>query len=170
MTKNTKNSATMARVSLLAMTILSALFGGCVGEPPIEPQGLALGTGSWRFEALSDGDEVELVRGAQGGWHIWTSVRWENAVGEPPEMTLRAGMADGSGEPHEVPMAGSFDPEHNGHRDLVGFPCILPEPSCMVGELVRIEVDAIVDGQPVHLERDVRVLGGNYPPPACETE
>ena len=42
--------------------------------PPAEAR-VEIGTGSATFVALADGDPIELVYGAQGGWHVDTAVR-----------------------------------------------------------------------------------------------
>ena len=39
---------------------------------------ISLGTGHNSFEALNDGDGVEMTYGPQGGWHIWGSIRATN--------------------------------------------------------------------------------------------
>jgi hypothetical protein len=36
---------------------------------------IELGTGQDRFVPLEDGDAVDIVKGPQGGYHIWGSVR-----------------------------------------------------------------------------------------------
>lgn len=36
---------------------------------------LELGTGSRTFAPLADGDEVPIIHGPQGGWHLWGSLR-----------------------------------------------------------------------------------------------
>jgi len=68
---------------LLASTLL---FAGCPQDsnnPPadaceqaaLEAPSANLGTGSTLFAALDDGDDVEVHQGAQGGFHVWGTVR-----------------------------------------------------------------------------------------------
>ncbi len=45
-----------------------------------EPQALTIGTGETTFTDLSDGDTVGLVYGAQGGIHVWGSLRVSGIV------------------------------------------------------------------------------------------
>ncbi|MEC7242477.1 MAG: hypothetical protein VXW32_14675 [Myxococcota bacterium] len=37
-----------------------------------------LGTGDAQFETVAEGEEVTMIYGPQGGWHIWGSVRVRN--------------------------------------------------------------------------------------------
>ena len=45
------------------------------GDPWLE-----LGTGVTEFEPLDDGDDIELVAGAQGGWHLDAALRFGRTV------------------------------------------------------------------------------------------
>jgi hypothetical protein len=64
--------------ALLALTLLLA---GCAAEEEPLPteKGLRIEVGAGRtFTPLRDGDVVEMVRGSQGGYHIFVSLRaWE---------------------------------------------------------------------------------------------
>lgn len=153
--------------------LLGALaMAGCADAPPVEDvdPALELGTGSWRFEALEDGQEVELVKGAQGGWHVWISVRVRGMGGEPPPLRLTVAPADGSRPAETTEVLLPFDPPRaDGWQQLVGYTGIVNDPSCLVGELVRFTVEMPMgEGEVMRAERDVLVRGGAYPPPACE--
>lgn len=52
--------------------------------PPPEPS-LELGTGTGTFRQLADGDELALVYGPQGGWHVDVAIR---TVGLDADATL----------------------------------------------------------------------------------
>jgi len=57
---------TTALIALFAA--LLPLIGGCTAEAS---EGvLELGTGEWRYEPLTGGEDVELIRGVQGGVHV----------------------------------------------------------------------------------------------------
>lgn len=62
------------RRSLLALALL---LTGCPAPSParVGPGGattfLEVGTGETAFAALADGDDLELVYGPQGGYHVW---------------------------------------------------------------------------------------------------
>ena len=155
-------------IALLASAPLTSL-GGCA-EAPTEEAAIEVGTGSWRFELIEDGQEVALVRGAQGGWHLWISVRVRGIEGDAPPLRLSLQPADESAPAYETDVQLRLDPpDADGWRELVGYTGILPEPSCVVGELLRVRVSTpMEDGRVMASERDVRVLGGAYPPPVCE--
>ena len=45
----------------LALALLALTGAGCAEAPPHESAAIELGTGSWRFEPLEDGQEVDIV-------------------------------------------------------------------------------------------------------------
>jgi hypothetical protein len=152
----------------LALTLLS--LTACGDAATEDVPSLELGTGSYRFEPLEDGQPVELVRGAQGGWHIWLSMRLRGVDLARPTIRLTMQPADESPAPQEVEVSLLFDPpDDNGYRELIGYTGIVQDPACLVGELVRVEAALTMDdGEVLRSEREVMVLGGAYPPPACE--
>ena len=163
----------MRGLSLSLGLFAAAALAGCATVEPVEPgeASLELGTGSWRFEPLEDGETLELVRGAQGGWHVWLSVRVEGMAGEPPPLRFTMQPSDESRGADSFEVALRFDPpREDGARQLVGYTGIVSDPACLVGELLRVEVEMPgPDGAMLRSERDVRVAGGAYPPPACES-
>ncbi len=66
---------------------LAALCIGCAGmeeEPPLVGE-LVAGSAEYDgsgFVAVEDGSEVELIPGAQGGFHVWLNVRVQGVAGE----------------------------------------------------------------------------------------
>ncbi len=75
----------MLRSSLVFVTLLflASACGGGEEEPPTEGElqagsAAADGTG---FIDVVDGDEVELIPGSQGGFHVWLNVRVHGAAG-----------------------------------------------------------------------------------------
>ena len=63
---------------LLSLVALCLFLGGCVDD------GLAaveIGTGELSFERISEGQDLELIRGPQGGYHFLVSIRTKNLVG-----------------------------------------------------------------------------------------
>ena len=149
----------------LTLALLACL--GCGEESAHEPATLELGTGSWRFDPLTDGQQVELVRGAQGGWHIWLSLRTQGVVlgDEPVLVDLRMQPADGSLPSQKTAITLVFDAKEDDRYELVGYTGIVSEPSCWVEKLVRVQVS--LPSQGLEDEREVIVSGGAYPPPPC---
>ncbi|MEM7674632.1 MAG: hypothetical protein AAF449_01375 [Myxococcota bacterium] len=160
-----------ARLLACLLGVLASATVACGdAEDPGAALSLELGTGSWRFEALEDGQEVELVRGAQGGWHVWVSFRVRGMAEERAIATLRIQPADESRPANEADvqlrLGGSND---EGYRHYIGWTGIVPDPACLVGELVRLEATMEApDGTLLRSERDVTLLGGTYPPGACD--
>ncbi|MEM9191658.1 MAG: hypothetical protein AAGF12_20970 [Myxococcota bacterium] len=151
---------------------------GCATDP--EPAStteasLELGTGSWRFEPLDDGDTVELVRGAQGGWHVYVSVRMSVPEASPTfdlddaMLVIESQRADDTEAPRELRTRAIFDPQDpEGRRSLVGWAYILAEPGCLVGEMLRLRVSVESGADVLSAERYVVVGGGDDPPATCE--
>lgn len=163
----------MRRILLggLALALAAPLLAACADGPNVddEPR-LELGTGTWRFEPIEDGEEVPLVRGAQGGWHVWISLRSENlpAVASG-SLELSFQPADESRPPQRTTVGVRFDPpDSQGRRAYLGWPAILPDPACAVGETYRFEAVVITAaGQRLTAERDLVIGPGLNPPPEC---
>ncbi len=60
-------------LALLASVVLTG--SACVTEDT-GPPWLELGAGLGSFRSLAEGDSIELVHGAQGGWHIDLALRF----------------------------------------------------------------------------------------------
>ena len=160
----------MATKLLHLAAILALASSTACSHAPVNPGAqLELGTGSWRFEPLEDGQPVELVAGVQGGWHVWISLRVSDLGRDPRPIHLTIQPSDESAEADEMRIALPFDPPRDdGTRQLVGYTGIVSNPSCWVGELVRLRATMeLPAGEVLVAERDVTLLGGVYPPPAC---
>jgi len=69
-------------LALALLTLTGCPDGGGNGPPPdacelaaMETPSANLGMGSTLFSELNDGDDVEIHQGAQGGFHVWGTVR-----------------------------------------------------------------------------------------------
>lgn len=170
-----------AQRSVFALTwIRLAWFGlaclgltGCGAEedapPPAADAALLLGTGTWRFEPVADGDTLPLIRGAQGGWHVWVALE---ATGFDPaqgELTLIAEDLDRGEEVAHLRIDTAFDPPlKGGERLLLGWPQVLESPGCVVDHHVLLSATWRGQGVALSDERDVVVGAGDDPPDACE--
>jgi len=155
---------------LLAALLVGAALSGCTA--PVEGEGwVALGTGEWRFEPLTDGQPVPLIAGAQGGHHVWTSLR---TTGLDPERVLLAidtEPVDGSlpAEHSQVRVDLSENPEE-GTYDFVGWPAILSQPGCVAGRELNVRV-TLTDRHGVSATDECAVLpmtGTGVILPPCE--
>lgn len=158
-----------ARQPLCVLALSALLASACAGEPPLDEASLELGTGTWRFEPLEDGDEIPLVRGAQGGWHIWISVRADGLASELGSLELVVQPADESRPAQRTTIGVRLDPpDREGRRAYLGWPAILADPACTVGVMYRLEATLTdASGQRVRAERYVTITGGENPPPEC---
>ena len=109
-----------------------------------------LGTGEVEFDPLNHGDTVEIVRGVQGGYHIWASVRVTGSDWRELAMTFE--LLDVDGEEVSTPSlltaalqecpqaAAGCDP---GMGELVGFPVLVDSPLTTHGDdtTVRLTID-----------------------------
>jgi hypothetical protein len=95
---------------------------GPVAVPNTAPTlAVDIGTGEISFEPLSDGGEVTLVHGPQGGFHIWTSVRVRDPNITDVHVNLRARHEDGSaaGPPSSAAVLLAARPD--GAADATGM-------------------------------------------------
>lgn len=81
----------MMRCAAIALVLL-----GC-GPPPepgdAGPPALTLGTGDTTFEMLTEGGDIELVHGPQGGWHVVVAARFSGF--DPDGAVLTFEVRDG---------------------------------------------------------------------------
>lgn len=70
-------------MSRVGLSILCATLVGCVddGAPVVGTSGIGceVGIGEDTFESLDDGEEVSIIAGPQGGYHI-TTAAWAHGV------------------------------------------------------------------------------------------
>ncbi|WP_437565905.1 hypothetical protein [Sorangium sp. So ce542] len=124
--------------SAAGFVVLLALAPGCVGgdEPA---QGIAeLGTGEWQFEPLADGQEVALAHGAQGGWHLWTSIR---TLGLEPEGALLEVTTTVIDDPSSATTSRGrieLTELEDGRCEFIGWPAVLGDPACAIGRTLRV--------------------------------
>ncbi|MFN3197344.1 MAG: hypothetical protein ACE366_02830 [Bradymonadia bacterium] len=60
--------------------------GGTSMMPDAAMGSIELGTGFRSFESLEDGQEVPIIAGIQGGFHIWGAIRGEHFDGSEVRM------------------------------------------------------------------------------------
>jgi len=154
----------IALVAALALAL--ALAQGCTaGGGASGPLAVELGTGEWEFVPLADGDDVSLAAGAQGGFHIWTSVRAD--VADPARVHLEiTTTTDGSPfEPESSVVDVDMTPATvDGMHAFLGWPARLLHPGCARDHIVHVRA-RVTDraGASGEDERDVVV---RWDPPA----
>jgi len=144
----------------LAVVVLVA----CGGTPIEGPPSIEVGTGQFDFEPVKEGQEVPIVRGPQGGDHVWLAVRIRNLdprqlridsqLYEPESMETGdsgAVVAEPVGEPFFF-YPPFFDDEEDGVWRTAGLPHQV-ERSEVRNQRLRLEVLAT--------DREVRTATGD---------
>ena len=163
---------------LLASTLL---FAGCPQDsnnPPadaceqaaLEAPSANLGTGSTLFAALDDGDDLEVHQGAQGGFHVWGSVRTTGLYPgnqadyrdhANPLVRFQVALPDGTIVADTGDQRRPLNPNSTGEFDLVGQVVRLPNDSvsALANQQVSLSV-SITDGcaTTVMDSRNVRLI------------
>ncbi len=119
---------------------------GVYGTPTVE-----IGVGRKAFASLEDGDDVELVAGIQGGWHVDVSVRL-GGFG-PDGVLLSYDAVDGDGkrvsyETQALLQKKSVVQEGELYvrlADRVVFD--IPKAEAVIGTTIFLRVTAQIDGQ-----------------------
>ena len=146
----------------LACALLGLIVAvGCGGEPApavTDEVSVVLGTGHKAFEPLDDDAQVPLIKGIQGGWHVWTSfltygfdtdvlrmdltTRWEgvpeSVLGGPGNVAVQP-VEDATGAPALV---------------AAGWPAIVYNPTCAHGH--RLLINLTVTDTEGHAASDTR--------------
>jgi hypothetical protein len=144
------------------------LLLGCAQQSEAAPS-LELGTGTFRFEPVEDGHGLPMIRGAQGGWHLWVAVRTHGIDAALGSLTIELQRADESDPPQTTTLGVQLDPpDDDGRRSYLGWPAILPDPSCSAGELFRVHASFTTSaGEQYEDERHAVALPGDDPPAPC---
>ncbi len=128
---------------LLLLSLLAGLtLVACGGTTPVGDATLELGTGEIVFEDItSDTQELPLIMGSQGGYHVWMSFRAEGIVGNRVLMELDAiPLSETAPPPRRAPVRVHVEEMPGGMHQLVGWPAVLDQPACYVDRPLRIEV------------------------------
>lgn len=142
-------------LALLALVGCAADDGAPTGDPVAE-----LGTGELEFEPLSDGAELYVVQGPQGGYHFNGSVR---VMGVAPGNT--DDLLDPDNPTTEFrAWVGDARVDAGGARYTQGLdPAPSPYHGQMAGRRVILDIldDAELDGATVRFEVTVSDVFGN---------
>ncbi len=131
----------------LCLVALLALGGCCMPDLDVDPS-VVLGSGEVEFVTLGEaGQEVDLVNGVQGGWHVWGSVRvtgmdWRDLL---LEFTVAEPGGSLLSEPSRTQAELSCcegDEECEGLGEIVGFPVLVDEPALAAGRNLTLRVVA----------------------------
>ena len=115
-------------------------------EPRVE-----IGTGTTSFVDISDGDDVELVKGPQGGWHIDVTLRFYYVNPQGLDMRIEGhevSSTDAIGVPIQRVLTERRVLREGDHWLRVGERLVLTitDESMVVGSDVRIDVTITTAG------------------------
>lgn len=155
----------LRRTLHLVLVALAAAGAGCAAE--VGEGILELGTGEWRYEPLEDGQEVPIIHGAQGGYHVWVSARALGVDGERVHMLLETEPMDASRPPEQSTVDIRLDEttDGSGMRQLIGWPAILAHPGCDEGRMLRIHLELSSDS--AHAADEMIVIPRSTDLPPC---
>jgi hypothetical protein len=137
-------------------------------DAPPSPKAFEIGTGEVCFERLAAGQEVPLVQGPQGGFHVWVAM---SCAGCGTEMHLRYGALDpATGEHFEntYPNEGLFELSGDAtSRQRAMLTAVMPGvpwdpvafPPLEKGAAVRLYVEHLEDGMVVERSEVDVILG-----------
>lgn len=128
----------------LAVALLAAL--SVTGCPPPEPFTLELGSGAdaGAFTPLTGGEVVSLVRGFQGGQHIWVSLRSKDVADGPARV--RFSIQEPATEENlvgDVEFTTYLFPGADGYREVHDLILRVREPDRIVNRQVQIRAHVI---------------------------
>jgi hypothetical protein len=150
----------LAPACALALLIVAVGCGGEPAPPPAVTDGVSvvLGTGQNAFQSLDDDAPVPLIRGLQGGWHVWTSFHAYGFDTEVLRMDLTTrweGVEESVlGGPGNVRVQPVEDATGAPALASVGWPAIVYNPTCAHGHRLLINLTVMdTDG---HVASDSR--------------
>lgn len=105
---------------------------------------LEVGTGVNTFAALADGDDIGIIFGPQGGYHVWTALRARKDLAPTrveTRVSVRLEGAELSQNGYRLNLVDSGD-----HYEWYGLQALIPDPAVVDGKSVELRVD-VTDAQ-----------------------
>ncbi len=114
---------------------------------------LQIGTGLQTYTALDEGDEVRIIAGPQGGYHVWFAIRLWNWPEDEANLRIAWTSADGKGIPdRETQTKVSFiDAPDLSYKEASGIFAYVDSPENIRDTLVQVQISVSnCQGQVVH--------------------
>ena len=142
-----------AGVVTLMMAVSLPTAQGCGAAP--EPQAtVEIGTGESQFETLADQQQVTMVHGVQGGYHVWMALK---AQGLDPAKVWVDVDTTVEGQKFSSRAITAMERGQDGSATLVGHPVILDDPQGADGKDMNLHV-RVTDQQGVAAESSVNIF------------
>gem|GEM_PF-2014005 len=152
--------------ALIALLVPLLASGGC-GDDTSMPDGggphIEIGTGPiGEYTPVADGDTALLVRGSQGGQHVWVGLRAWGLVTSPALIQLRLeGESDGEmlSIPFQVRLTFSDTlPPDADYTQLSGLSLVVIDPDVAFSQPVTIRA-RVLENRTGGLEAETAVTG-----------
>jgi hypothetical protein len=129
-------------VALAVLWLLAGCDDGARPDADAHAAGwIEVGTGEWAFEPLEDGQDVPLVFGSQGGYHVWLSYRTGGLDPHNVQIEISTEILSRPGSRTASVLTRSLaqvdGPEVYGQ---IGWPAVITEAGCAEGQLVEVAV------------------------------
>jgi hypothetical protein len=102
-----------------------------------------VGTGTADFIELADGAPVDLVRGSQGGFHIWTAIRVHDERVTDVQVNLSTRLEDGTEAGPPSSAATTLSAPRDGARSAAGLRNFIASSGYVSEERVVLRVEVI---------------------------
>ena len=135
----------------LALALVTASCGSN-GPPPEElvpvpstPPTLRVdvGTGMVDFVELADGESVVLVKGGQGGFHVWTAIRVHDERLADVQVNLTTRLDDGTPGGSPSSAATTLTAPRDGARTAAGLRSFIDSAQLVRGRRLVLRVEVI---------------------------
>ena len=149
----------LAGLSLAGVALTASGCGegeGADGLCPGAPM-LTLGTGRDAFEPLSNGQDLPLVRGIQGGCHVWLSLSASGIDGRRVTLSIEVRDVVTTELVAQSATLIRLSQLEDGSCGVVGFPAVFEAPWRLENRDVRLLV-SLIDPNGVTLEVDRPVI------------
>lgn len=116
---------------------------------PNTPETLTVdvGGGMLDYEELADGQDVDLVYGAQGGFHVWTSVRVHDGTVSEAQINLLSRYEDGAPAGPASRVATSLGAAPGGNRVVFGLRNFIDDAVRAPGKRIILRVEVVTEDQ-----------------------
>lgn len=104
-----------------------------------------VGGGFLDFEELADGQDVDLVYGSQGGFHIWTSVRVHDVTVGEAQINLLTRYEDGTNAGTPSRVATPLGEQPGGKRVVVGLRNFIGDGPAARGKRIVLRVEVVAN-------------------------